>query len=100
MIALLLDLAAPTWRTLVLFLTSKTSVTRLSGFLALHFFTIMRGSGDIGMLSINLSGVETIYVSILALMTLPPLDFLYGDCKRNNTLKSIIPTGSIYDKKD
>ena len=61
MIAFHFDLAAPTWQTAVLFLTSKTSVNRWSGFLAMHYLTVMGGPGDIGMLSVNPSVVETIY---------------------------------------
>ena len=47
-------------QTSVFFLTSKISVNRQSGFLALHFLTIIGGPGDIGLLYINLSELETI----------------------------------------
>ena len=34
-----------------------------------------------------------------SLRTPPPNGFLYGDFTQNHTVKSTIPTGSIYDKK-
>ena len=49
------------------FLTSQTSVNRQNDFLALQFLTIMGGPGDIGLLSVNISGVYTIYASIISL---------------------------------
>ena len=67
MIALRFYLEAHIQRTEVFFLTSKTSVNRRSDFLALHFLTIMGGPGDIGLLSTNISGVDTIETSITAL---------------------------------
>ena len=65
MIALRFDLAAPTCRKY--FFTSKTSVNRRSDFLALHFLTIMGGPGNTGLLSVNISGAETIGASKIAL---------------------------------
>ena len=59
MISLCFDLSAPTRRTAVLFLKSKTSVNIWSDFLALIFLKIIRGPDDIGLLSVNLSGVDT-----------------------------------------
>ena len=67
MIAFRFYLAAPIRRTVVLFFTSKTSVNRRSDFLALRFLTIMGVPGVIGLLSVNLSVLETIQDSILAL---------------------------------
>ena len=45
--------------------------------------------------------VLLLYFVIILLSTLspPPLDFLYGDCTRNHTVKITIPTVSISDKK-
>ena len=51
----------------VFFLTYKTSVNRRIGFLALGFLTVIEGSGDIGLLSVNISVVETNAASIIAL---------------------------------
>ena len=41
------DLAAPNWRTEVLFLILNISVNRQSDFLALGIFTVTEGPGDI-----------------------------------------------------
>ena len=59
MISLCFDLSAPTRRTAVLFLKSKTSVNIWSDFLALIFLKIIGGPDDIGLLSENLSVVDT-----------------------------------------
>ena len=59
MISLRFYLVAPT-RWAAVFFTSKNSVNRRSGFIALHFLEIMVGIGDIGLLSVNLSLMETI----------------------------------------
>ena len=61
------DLLSHTWRTVVLFLTSKTSVNRRSDFLTMVFMTVTEAPGDIGLLSVNLSVVETIYTPRIAL---------------------------------
>ena len=61
------DSEAPTRRTAVLFLTSKILVNRWKDFLAMNFLTIMGGTGDIELLFVNLSGLETIDYSIIAL---------------------------------
>ena len=47
------------------FLTSKTSVNRQSNLIVLHFLTIMGGLGNIGLLSVNLSVVDTMDASII-----------------------------------
>ena len=57
LIALRFYLEAPTQWIEVFFLTSKTSVNRQSDLIALHFFTMMVGPGDIELLSVNLSGL-------------------------------------------
>ena len=67
MIDLRFDSAAPTRKTAVLFLTYKTLVNRQSDFLALGFMIVTEGPGDILLLSLNLSVVETIYASRIAL---------------------------------
>ena len=67
MIALRFDLAAPIRRKAVLFLTSKTSVNIRSDFLALGFLTVTVSTCDIGLFSVNISGVDKIASSITAL---------------------------------
>ena len=48
-------------------LTSNNSVNRRSGFLALGFLEVTKGPCDIGLLSVNISGVENISASIIDL---------------------------------
>ena len=67
MIAFRFYLEAPTWQMEFLFLTSNNLVNRWSNFLELRFFTVTEGPGDIGLLSVNILGVETIYASRIAL---------------------------------
>ena len=67
LIDLRFDLSAPTWRVAVFFLTSKNLVNRQRYFLALGFLTVTESLGDIGMLSVNTSGVDTIDALIIDL---------------------------------
>ena len=66
MIAFCFDLEAHTWRKAVFF-TSKTSVNRRSDFLAIQILMVIVVPSDIGLLFVNLSGLETIKDSIIAL---------------------------------
>ena len=59
MIALRFYLASPIQRTALLFLTSKTSVDIWSDFFSLGFMTVKESPGDIGLLLVNLLGVDT-----------------------------------------
>ena len=67
LIALRFDLEAPIRQTAVLFLTSKTSVNIWSDFLALGFLSFMEGPGDIRLLKVDISEVETNSTSLIAL---------------------------------
>ena len=67
LIALRLDLAAQTQRVVVFFFTSKTLVNIHSYFQALCLLTGDDVLGDIGILSVNPSVVETISASRISL---------------------------------
>ena len=67
LVALIFDLEVPTRRTAAFFLTSKTSVNRWSGFLALRFLRVKYGPNNIGMLSVTIAGLDTIAASIIDL---------------------------------
>ena len=60
------DTAEPTQRLAVLFLTSNTSWNKQSGFIALEFLTVTEGLGDIVLLPVHISIVETIADSRIA----------------------------------
>ena len=64
---LLLDLEAHNRRTAVLFLTSKTSVSRRGDFLAVIFLTVTEVLDYIGMLSLKISGLNANEDSIIDL---------------------------------
>ena len=66
-IALLFDLAAPNLQTTVLCLTSNVSINSWSSFLALVFFIDMDGLVVFVRLLVHPSGVDTNYVSVIAL---------------------------------
>ena len=67
LIDLRLDLAAPTRRVAVLFFTSKMLAKRHSDFLALGLLTGVDVIGDMGLSSVNNSGVEKIAASRISL---------------------------------
>ena len=67
MIALRFDFEAPNRQTTVFFLTSNNALNWRSGFPALVFLVVINGPGGIRLLSVNSSGLETIYASVMAL---------------------------------
>ena len=67
MTALRFDLAAHDLRTSVFGLMSNISENWRSNFLALCYFTRIYGPYEIGLLSVNTYGVDTVVASIIAL---------------------------------